>query len=93
MIKRGVSRGKAQMLTIRMEAGCKHLEQLFSCLWILVAFTRLLVLPGVSSALVSWSLTHFWDGLLQCGVSHFLKYGTTFLFEESCYFYLKGHFT
>lgn len=51
MIKRGISRGKAQMLTIRMEAGCKHLEQLFSCLWILVAFTRLLVLPGVSSAL------------------------------------------
>lgn len=92
MIKRDICRGKGQTVTIRMEAGGKHLEQLLSCLWILIAFSRQFYCLGSRKLRVSWSLAHGYDGLLE-GVSHFLRYWMTFLFEESCYFYLKDHFT
>lgn len=92
MIKSRVSRGKAQTPTIGMEIGSKCLVQLPECLLILIAFSRLCCLSSLR-LWVSCSVTHFWEELLEREVSHFLKCKASFLFEESCYFYLEDHFT
>lgn len=92
MIKSRVSRGKAQTPTLGMEIGSKCLVQLPECLLILIAFSRLRCLSSLR-LWVSCSVTHFWEELREREVSHFLKCKASFLFEESCYFYLEDHFT